>query len=95
MFSTFEVSIDVVVSVPLVTNLVSAIFHLKFGVFPAIAANNESSPCLMISSTIPNEELTLALSVSLPEIEDDTNCNTLPALTLAYVLPITVGSSTI
>jgi len=49
----------------------------------------------MISSTIPNEELTLALSVSLPEIEDDTNCNTSPALTLAYVLPITVGSSTI
>ena len=63
--------------------------------FPAIADNNESSPCFIISSTIPKEELTLTLSVSLPEIEDDTYCNILPALTLAYVLLITWGDSTI
>ena len=86
--------IDEVTNVVLLTNFGSSNVHFKLGVLPAIAASNESSPCLIISSTNPNEELTLILSLSLPDTKDDENGRISPALTLLYVLSITAGTST-
>ena len=85
---------DAVTIVLPVTNFGSSNVQLKLGVLPAIAASNESSPCLIISSTNPNEELTLILSLSLPDTKDDENGRISPALTLLYVLSITAGTST-